>query len=228
MHEPYLDALADLFYPRRCAACDRRSSDVLCRICFDALPRIEGPRCERCGLPTAFETYVCDACANVDFGFETAKAPLKYEGTGKEVVHALKYRGYRTVAERVMAPLMVGVLDGEIHFDAVVPVPLHRSRMRRRGFNQAALMAGAVANEINTPLSDRMEAVRKTRDQVELTAQERKTNVSGAFRSREPMHGRILLVDDVFTTGATTSECAETLLHAGASEVHALTFCRTV
>ena len=228
MYEPYLEALADLFYPRRCAACDRRSSDVLCRGCFEALPRIAGPRCGRCGLPTAFETYVCGACANVDFGFESARAPLKYQGTGKELVHALKYRGYRSVVERVMAPLMAGVLDPEDSFDAVVPVPLHRSRLRARGFNQAALMAGAVAKEINAPLSDRMEALRKTRDQVELTARERKANVSNAFRVREPVRGTILLVDDVFTTGATTSECAETLLRAGALEVHALTLCRTV
>jgi len=226
--EPYLDALADLFYPRRCAACDRRSSDVLCRGCFEALPRIEGPICGRCGMPTAFEVYVCDACASVDFGFESARAPLKYEGVGKEVVHALKYRGYRTVVERVMAPLMVGALDRDIRFDAVVPVPLHRSRLRKRGFNQADLMANAVAREINAPASDKMEVVRKTRDQVELTAPQRKANVSGAFRTREPVRGNVLLVDDVFTTGATTSECAKTLARAGASEVYALTLCRTV
>ena len=228
MHQPYVDALADLFYPRRCAACDRRSSDVLCRGCFEALPRIEGPRCGRCGMPTAFDVYVCDACASEDFGFESARAPLTYEGVGKEVVHALKYRGYRAVVERLMAPLMVATLDVESRFDAVVVVPLHRSRLRKRGFNQAEIMAKAVAKVINAPVSARMEAVRKTRDQVTLTAPQRKTNVSGAFRTREPMRGRVLLVDDVFTTGATMSECAKTLTRAGAAEVHALSLCRTV
>ena len=89
-------------------------------------------------------------------------------------------------------------------------------------------MAKSVAREINAPASDRMEAVRKIRDQVELTAPERKANVSGAFRTHEPMGGRVLLVDGAFTTGAATSECAKTLSEAGASEVHALTFCRTV
>jgi len=228
MYKPYADALADLFYPRRCAACDRRVSDVLCRGCFESLPLIEGPRCGRCGMPTAFEVYVCDACASEDFGFESARAPLMYEGTGKEIVHALKYRGYRAVVERVMAPLMAGMLDGESRFDAVAPVPLHRSRLRKRGFNQAEVMAKAVAKEINAPLSARMEAVRKTRDQVKLTAPERKANVSGAFRTRESVRGRILLVDDVFTTGATMSECAKTLTQSGAAEVHALSLCRTV
>lgn len=228
MYQPYLDALADLFYPRRCAACDRRAGDVLCRVCFEALPRIEGPRCGRCGMPTAFEVYVCDACASVDFGFESARAPLKYEGVGKEVVHALKYRGYRAVVERLMAPLLVGALDGDARFDVVVPVPLHRSRHRRRGFNQAQLMAKAVAGELNVSASDTMEAVRKTRDQVELSAPERKANVSGAFRAREPVRGRVLLVDDVFTTGATMSECATAITRAGAAEVHALSLCRTV
>jgi len=151
---------------------------------------------------------------------------LRYEGVGEELVHALKYRGYLPVVEKVMAPLMAGVL-GSGRFDAVVPVPLHRSRLGRRGFNQAALMARSVGERISAPVLDKLKVVRRTRDQVELSAGERRTNVAGAFASRGPIAGRILLVDDVFTTGATSSECAEVLRRAGASEVHALTLCRT-
>lgn len=226
MHEPYLNVLADLFYPQRCVGCSRRASDVLCRGCSDSLPFISWPFCGRCGAPTAFEVFGCGECRDRDFWFDGARAPLRYEGVGEELVHALKYRGYLPVVEKVMAPLMAGVL-GSGRFDAVVPVPLHRSRLGRRGFNQAALMARSVGERISAPVLDKLKVVRRTRDQVELSAGERRTNVAGAFASRGPIAGRILLVDDVFTTGATSSECAEVLRRVGASEVHALTLCRT-
>jgi competence protein ComFC len=225
--QPYFSALADLFYPLRCVGCERRASDLLCRACFEALPLIGFPVCSRCGMPTAFETFVCDECKGVDFSFESARAPLKYTGVGKEIVHSLKYGGYTRVVEKLAAPLMVSVLDEGDRFDVVVPVPLHRSQRRRRGFNQAELLARGVAKEIKAPVSDTIQVVRKTRDQVELSATERRANVSGAFRARGSVWGKLLLIDDVFTTGATMSSCAESLLWAGAQEVHALSLCRT-
>ena len=226
MYEPYLSALADLFYPERCVGCERRASDVLCRTCFDALPRVGSPVCGRCGLPTAFATFVCEECKNVDFGFQSARAPLKYDGVGKQVVHALKYRGYKRVVGRLAAPLMLQVV-GEGHFDAVVPVPLHSSRLRKRGFNQAELLARGVAEKMKATVSDTLEVVRSTRDQVELSAAQRRANVAGAYTTTKPLRGKILLIDDVFTTGATLSACAGTMVRAGAEEVHALSLCRT-
>jgi ComF family protein len=166
----------------------------------------------------------------VDFAFETARAPLRYEGVGKEVVHALKYRDQTPVVERLAAPLLAGAVARTFEngrFDAVVPVPLHRSRLRRRGFNQAALLARGLATRINTPVSDTLQVVRSTRDQVDLSAAERRENVAGAFSARTRARGRLLVVDDVFTTGATTTACAAALLRAGAAEVHAVTLCRT-
>jgi ComF family protein len=226
VYEPYLSALADLFYPERCVGCERRASDVLCRTCFDALPRVGSPVCGRCGLPTAFATFVCEECKNVDFGFQSARAPLKYDGVGKQVVHALKYRGYKRVVGRLAAPLMLQVV-GEGHFDAVVPVPLHSSRLRKRGFNQAELLARGVAEKMKATVSDTLEVVRSTRDQVELSAAQRRANVAGAYTATKPLRGKILLIDDVFTTGATLSACAGTMVRAGAEEVHALSLCRT-
>jgi competence protein ComFC len=225
--EVYFSALADLFYPRWCVGCECRASDVLCRGCFENLPYVGSPACSRCGFPTAFEAFVCEECKDVDFAFETARAPLRYEGVAKEVVHALKYRGCFSVVEKLMAPMMAPVLE-ERDFDAVVPVPMHASRMRKRGFNQAEVMARGVSRKINAPLSDTLEVVRRTRDQVELTAAGRRDNVRGAFRPTSRIRGKVLLVDDVFTTGSTMSECAKVLTFAGASEVHAVSFCRTV
>ena len=224
--QPYLAALADMFYPQRCVSCERRSSDVLCRACFEALPRVGHPVCGRCGLPTAFAALVCEECKNVDFGFESAKAALKYEGVGKKIVHALKYRGYKQVVDRLATPLMLQAL-GDDHFDAVVPVPLHRARLRNRGFNQAELLARGVAQKLNASVSDTLEVVRSTRDQVELSAAQRRANVAGAYKTKNPLYGRLLLIDDVFTTGATMNACALTLVNAGAKEVHALSLCRT-
>lgn len=176
-------------------------------------------------MPTAFEVYVCDECKGMDFGFTGARAPLRYAGVGKEIVHALKYQGYTRVVERLMAPLMVEVIEDS--FDTVTCVPLHRSRRRKRGFNQAELMARAVAERIKVPFSDKLEAVKKTRDQVELSASERRRNVEGAFSARGAVRGKLLLVDDVFTTGATLSAGAEALVGAGAAEVYVLSLCRT-
>jgi competence protein ComFC len=187
---------------------------------------VGSPVCARCGLPTAFATFVCEECKNVDFGFASTRAPLKYDGVGKKLVHALKYRGYKRVVEKLAAPLMLQVLDNT-RFDAVVPVPLHRSRLRKRGFNQAELLARGVAEKMKATVSDTLEVVRSTRDQVELSAAQRRANVAGAYSATGPLRGKILLVDDVFTTGATMSACATSLVRAGAQEVHALSLCRT-
>ena len=224
----YLAAFVDLFYPQRCVGCDGRASDVLCRGCFDSLPTIGRPLCARCGMPTAFETFACEECKNVDFGFEGARAALRYEGVGKEIVHSLKYRGYTAVVERLAAPLMAASAASWRDFGAVVPVPLHRSRQRRRGFNQAELLGRGVAGRLGVPVWATLEAVRRTRDQVELSAGERRANVEGAYSVRARVRGTILLVDDVFTTGATMSSCAGALVRAGADEVYALSLCRTV
>jgi competence protein ComFC len=158
--------------------CDRRASDVLCRECFEALPFVGSSFCGRCGTPTAFGTYGCDECRNKDFGFEAARAPLRYEGVGEELVHALKYKGYLRIVEKAIAPLMAGLVGGG-RYDAVVPVPLHRSRLAKRGFNQAELMARGVAKRISAPVLDKLRVVRRTRDQVELSASAPRVNVAG-------------------------------------------------
>jgi competence protein ComFC len=222
----YLTALADFFYPQRCVSCNARASDLLCRACYENLPEIAAPICGRCGMPAAFETYGCDECGNQDFAFRAARAALRYDGVGKELVHAIKYRGRVEAAERLAAPLMAGALD-ERGFDVVVPVPLHRMRSLRRGFNQAELLARGVARKINARVSDKLRAVRKTADQVGLTAGARAANVRGAYAARGQVAGKVLLVDDVFTTGATLDTCARALIGAGADEVFALTLCRT-
>ena len=226
MAESYLNVLADFFYPQRCLGCSERARDLLCAGCFEALPLIEKPVCRRCALPTAFETPVCENCKGLDLGFDAARAPLRYKGVGQELVHGLKYRGYMPVVPKLAAPLMLDSLEGTGGFDAVIPVPLHRWRLARRGFNQAAVLAREIAGALDARYSEMLRAVRRTRDQVELSAAERRENVAGAFRAEGRVGGRVLLVDDVLTTGATLSACAEALRQAGVEEIYALTLCR--
>lgn len=225
-YKPYLDVVWDLFYPQRCAGCDARASDILCRACYEDLPLISGERCARCGLPTAFDTPVCEGCKNVDYAFDSATAPLRYEGVGGSLVRALKYGGEFAVARKVMAPLMVESL-AERRYEHVVAAPMRPSRRRKRGFNQAEVLARGVSSITGAGFLDGMKTVRVVRDQVELSAGGRRENVRGAFRFDGRVGGNVLLVDDVFTTGATMSECASELLLAGAEEVHAVSFCKT-
>lgn len=226
MADSYLKALADLFYPQRCVGCGARASDLLCAGCYEAWPVIEPPVCRRCGMPTAFDTPVCEDCKGRDLCFDSAQAPLRYEGVGEELVRVLKYRGYLVVAPRLAGPLMLGAVREAGRFDAVVPVPLHRSRLARRGFNQATVLGREVAGGLEAGFAETLRTVRATRDQVELSATERRANVRGAFRAQGRARGRMLLVDDVLTTGATLSEGARVLKDAGAEEVHALCLCR--
>jgi competence protein ComFC len=121
------------------------------------------------------------------------------------------------VVGKLAVPLMLQALD-DGRFDAVVPVPLHRSRLRNRGFNQAERLARGVAERINATVSDTLEVVRSTRDQVELSAAQRRANVAGAYRASGPLRGKVLLIDDVSTTGATMRACATILVRAGAQE----------
>ena len=140
---------------------------------------------------------------------------MRYTGVGKQMVHSLKYRDYTRVVDRLAVPLMLSALDDQSRFVAVVLVPLHRSRLRRREFNKARLLAQGVASKIKAPVSDTIQVARETQDQVELSTAERRANVSGAYRARGRVGGRVLLIDDVFTTGATMSSRTEALLQTG-------------
>jgi ComF family protein len=147
-----------------------------------------------------------------------------YEGTLRDVIHALKYDGRRSVAPRLaslMATQARGLLEGA---NVVIPVPLHRSRQRERGFNQAE----DLARGLGLPVSCALRRIKSTRPQVDLPASERKRNVHDAFALNRPLvtDSIIVLVDDVTTTGATLEACARVLIAAGAQEVRAVTAAR--
>lgn len=238
--------LATLLAPP-CAVCarvlPRPTAGAVCDACWLAIRRITPPVCDGCGaaLPSraAGDAYSgrCPICAVTGSAVDRARALGAHEGALRDIVHALKYGGRRSIVPRLAAQMRVAGADVMHGVDALVPVPLHPRRRRARGFNQARLLAEALGG----PVWDILARTRDTRPQVDLTADERRRNVEGAFDLRGARRirwrrgtidphvvsgARLLLVDDVTTTGATLDACARVLKAAGAREVRALTAAR--
>jgi ComF family protein len=163
--------------------------------------------------------------------FDQALSVGYFEGPLREAIHQFKYRPCRALG-RPLALWMTKNICPVDGIDRIIPVPLHTSRLRQRGFNQALILAHGISKTFTLPLSyDNLKRVRPTRPQVELSAEERIKNVAGAFALRNPDELKgldVLLIDDVFTTGATMNECARVLKDAGVSRVTALTIARAV
>ncbi len=231
-----LRALASLFYPSLCSICSAPVDDreYVCEPCSRKAPRITPPFCAKCSEPfhgAITDSFACANCSHRTLHFDSAVASYRSRGIVRKLVHEFKYGKQLHLRHAVADWLLESLDDPRLRgrrFDIVVPVPLHPARKRERGFNQAELLARGVAEKMKATVSDTLEVVRSTRDQVELSAAQRRANVAGAYAATKPLRGTILLVDDVFTTGATMSACSATLLRAGAEEVHALTLCRTV
>lgn len=231
-----LDPLLAAVFPTRCLACRaflaRPTRAPLCASCWRALPRHVMPLCA-CGGPCG-AAGVCGRCrrGRSPFGLGASLGP--YEGSLRALVHELKYRGRRRVAER-LAELLLARPDAARLLTpgaVLLPVPLHPRRLRERGFNQAELLARALARR--TGLETRPCALvrrKDTRSQTGLSATARRRNVTGAFavRRRAQVDGCcVVLVDDVATTGATVRACAAALRAAGAAEVRLLTVARVM
>ena len=221
-------AALDLVFPPRCAVCGR-GGGFLCEPCTEALPRALPPRCPLCWQllrPPA----ACQDCGGHRPAFAGVRAPFSFEGPARELVHALKYKHFRALAEP-MALLMTRCLEEEpIPADTLVPVPLHPLRRRLRGYDQSALLARELGKLMGLPVVETALARRRATPPLArgLGAAERRDKVEGAFAVRgDGLSGRrVLLIDDVTTTGATLDACARALLDAEAASVWGLTFAR--
>ncbi len=228
---------ADLVFPPTCGACGRFTGDedALCASCWRKTIFLSPPWCARLGLPFAYDLgpdAVSPAAIAAPPIFGRARSAVAFEGPARDMVHMLKY-GDRPELSKLMAVWMARA-GAELLADRplLAPVPLHRGRLWRRRYNQAALLARALGETQNAPVRlDALLRQRPTRNQVGLSARARMENVRGAFavpqeRLGEILGRRVVLIDDVYTTGATMNACAKTLLSAGAKEVDVLTFAR--
>jgi ComF family protein len=220
--------LLDAIIPRRCGLCGRFDA-FLCMQCSASLPEAAPPRCPTCwSIPGS--RGACRTCATVlVHSLAGVRARYRLEDGARRLVHALKYDGLSALAAPMGALLAPTLADWAIAPDLVAPVPLHPGRERRRGFNQAALLARALAERAGLPVEARLlRRTRATAAQVRSGGVEaRRANVANAFAVTDAGRARgrtVLLVDDVCTTGATLRACADALRAAGARSVYGLTF----
>lgn len=232
-----LAALLDLVFAPACLGCDSvippdHSHRLICRHCRDRLLPPPAPHCGRCGAPlrqTGREAagWSCPECAEWPEALLAARSAFLMEPPADRLVHQLKYRGWRALAEP-MGRMMAGVCwPDELHWPAViVPVPTTRRREHERGYNQAALLAHALSRATRTPVRALLSRTSGTRTQTALQPAARAANVAGAFAARDAEGQHVILVDDVLTTGATAAECARALVAADACCVRLITFAR--
>jgi ComF family protein len=234
-----LRAVLDLVYPPVCLACAQPTgvAGALCAPCWTGLRFITPPVCERTGVPLPFATGAGmlspEAIAHPPV-YRRARAAARYDGAAPTLVHLMKYGDRPDHAALLSAWMHQAGAELLGDADVIVPVPLHRTRLWRRRFNQAALLARALGRRSGVPVDlDGFVRVKPTRSQVGLSRTERAGNIQGAFRvapaAAERFRGRrVLVVDDVLTTGATANAAARVLLRGGAATVDVLVFARVV
>lgn len=215
--------------PAACLLCQspvppRQGDALVCELCRSRWQAVTGPVCERCGQP-AFGDLECRLCAGWPPGLERVRSAVWLRGTARHAVHCLKYEGWWRVADALAETMRrLEPLTGQV---CLIPVPLGAKRLRARHYNQSERIAAALGALVGRPV--RAGVIRRRREtptQTALTPEGRHANVAGAFEAADAAGLACVLVDDVFTTGATLASAAAALAAAGAARVEAVTFAR--
>jgi ComF family protein len=238
-----LNSLSTVLLPATCKLCQSVVEDlrlgVVCQSCWDRAKLIEAPFCTACGYAFASkaisaEKALCGPCRRNLYRFDVARAWAPFQEPVKEVIHQLKYGCHPSLA-RPLAVRLASTYETHrqrLQADWMLPVPLHPARERERGFNQASEIARHLSRMVGVPLARGwLLRTRPTEVQAGLTRRERRRNVSGAFamsKSAEIRGRTVLIVDDVFTTGATLNECARILKQSGTAKIAVLTVARVI
>jgi ComF family protein len=222
-----LDHILNLLFPVTCVHChapvQERRWGGACPECWSGLIRLEPPFCVKCGEPAPAIEGLCGLCIKDEHAFDFARSALLFTCTLREIIHHLKYSDRVSLA-KPLGNILRECLDREpFTGNLIIPVPLHPSRERERGFNQAELIATRVGRPVATHLLRRR---KNTQSQTGLTRNQRKRNLAAAFETRGEVKGTVIVVDDVYTTGSTMNEIARTLKRAGAERVEVLTVAR--
>lgn len=218
--------LLDLVLPARCVACGR-AADALCADCRAGLQLLSPPSCTRCGAPTAWPVERCRECAGRRLAFASARAAVVYEGAARAVVGAWKERGLRRLA--ALAAELVAARVEPPAADVITYIPPDAVRQLRRGAHPAELLARELASRWNLPCAPLVARTATASRQTGLPYAERRRNVHGAFEPlARDVPRTVVLVDDVYTTGATASAAGTALRAGGAVRVDVVTFARAV
>jgi ComF family protein len=212
----------DVVFPRRCAGCGR-GPWPFCARCLVELRPITPPWCVRCGAPSILDVPTCRDCPPSQV--TSARAPFRYEGAARTAIHRLKFSGWRDVAGAVAASIAAAP-GGLPPVDVVTWVPLARRRLATRGYDQARALAVALGRRLDVPVARLLRRTVATGPQAARSGAERRSAMAGAFTAVRSIPPRVLLVDDVLTTGATVAACADALRAAGAREVHVAALAR--
>jgi ComF family protein len=217
--------------PGACLLCDEpvpeyEGDALVCGICRSRWRAVPEPSCSRCGQPT-FADLECRVCAEWPAGLASVRSAVWLEGTARDAVHRLKYGSWPRVAEAMATAMRnLGPLTGGV---CLIPVPLGRRRLRERGYNQSERIAEALGALSHLPVrTDLLDRARETPTQTALTPEARQANVARAFQANAARDMHLVLVDDVFTTGATLIAAASALTAGGATRVDAVTFARAM
>jgi len=243
MAKTLLWGLFNLIFPAECSLCSNPLEMIkeryICSNCLEKIVPIELPVCDKCGKPlvssfSRLQHPLCRECRTMRRYFTFARAVGTYEGVLKKAIWLFKYEG-KTGLQNILGHLMV---DSIIHLewinkiDIIVPIPLCKARLRKRGYNQSALLAGFIGKKLSIPVSrNNLKRIKATITQASLKRNQRIRNVYNAFCIQQPKEfsgKRVLLIDDVFTTGATSNECSRILKKSGASDIFVLTIARGV
>lgn len=220
-------AILDILLPLQCVGCGREGN-LLCRSCSESLPRVRLPLCQRCGA-TVNEGNLCPTCLNHPLAIDRIRSAFLFQGVVRQAILQFKYRHLKTMAAPLAQLLAEYLHSHPMMGEVLVPVPLHPRRLRRRGYNQACLLAEELSKLTGLPVAE--DALIRVRDALPQartkSAVERRQNVRHAFACPGTMEGvQVLLIDDVCTTGSTLDACAIALKSAGASSVWGLTVAR--
>lgn len=226
-----IKAFDDALYPLDCT-CDVCGEELvedtryrLCSHCIETLPFIKGHKCLCCGAPLKDESDYCNRCQYERGAFDKNRSPLAYDGDTKRIIYALKFGKKKYIAQTLGALMADTYLNESMDGEIIVFVPMTSEEEKKRGFNQSELLAYEVGKRLDIPVLPALVKIKDTKAQKELQGKDRALNLEGAFACvyEQVKKRKILLIDDIFTTGATANECSKVLLKAGARSVSVLT-----
>lgn len=228
----YLKTFLNILYPRCCPVCHqilRDQKQLICTSCARELAPYRGPRCMKCGKPVGIEEEYCKGCAERRHFFTKGRGIYLYDERMRKSIVKYKYHGRREYGDFYAAAICRYAKE-EIETwkpDVIVPIPLHCSKKRARGFNQAEYLAERIGKYYDIPVAPQLLIkTKRTRSQKKLDAGQRRKNLQGAFFTGENLDGlTVLLVDDVYTTGSTMDAASSVLMEAGAKNVFFVTLC---